>query len=583
MCFNLHPAGGGPNRGGGAFGRPHGRVARFLPGAWLLGAASLALALSCLAPRALGAADTDTATWVELKFNDGTTLDAQLVSSDTEKIVVNVNGVEKIFPMTQVANMSILDQAPTHPAAPPTPVGTPTVTPPPDGTAIPGGSGTTGANEGDSGGAGKSIAVPVPAVEPGKTVKISVPLQWTQNGDAPWYKTDRASSLHGMPDWTRAAPDQEKTILDLIDKLGDPAAADDAQSKLKDQGAAAVPYEVLFLLDSNPDRAQRCAKLLIDRGDRDVAKYLVEALYATTNEDGTPLKAYLQPYAATLVAGCNQMLGTDFHPDPNQIGFTADDFVTAWNAGSDKMPAQLGEPPYKPDPAPPNAADQKDAWIKFFRTLDLKRVHFVQPAEAKVDLTRKYPRADDPDVDAAIRADIKLLAAPQETAIEAAKARLLRRDWSVVAPYLAQSLVEDKNVTCRMVILNMVTTKADRRCTWHVLKVLVDAWPSPTSLPPAGNVGLIRQLDVVLRTLTGFTGQPAIQPTFTGGYRPVQGFLDFWKQHMLEFPAQYGEPKLDPKLPKYNDYLKKLRTVIDTTGGGAAGDGASGTGGAPGP
>jgi hypothetical protein len=177
-----------------------------------------------------------------------------------------------------------------------------------------------------------------------------------------------------------------------------------------------------------------------------------------------------------------------------------------------------------------------------------------------MDLTRKYPRAMDSDVDALIRHNIDRLGfAATENDRSAAKADLENCAWDIVAPYIAEALLNCHDMTTRLVLLDVVSKRSDKAMTWVILKVMVESWGPGTRVPPANNAGAIRVCDALLRTLTGFSDQQAVQPTFVGGYKPIRGFIDFWNHQYLEFPRQYGEPELDKTLPKYNDYMKELR------------------------
>ncbi|HTL51199.1 MAG TPA: hypothetical protein VL860_01355 [Planctomycetota bacterium] len=511
------------------------------------------LSVSALAAPRLGAEDHTR--WVEVQLNDGTKVVAAFVRSTRNSVTILENGAERQIDMQNVKVVNYLDVPPAAaeattpapaqtPAAPPAPPADPTV-PPPSAGVVP------------------DLQVPLPAAEATRMETLRVPLQWAKDGLGPWYKLNRASSLHQMPDWTRAETARETEILTAIDALPDPAA----KKKLAGMQTEAAPYLVIFLLDTNPNKAEACAQLLLDRGNRDVTKYFIEALYATTAPNDKALAPWLQPYAKTLVLGCMKFTDTAANLDPAKAPFSAGVFVDAWKANFADAVPQLGEPAYKRDPQPANAEIQKTAWIAFFRTLALKRVAFGQPPEEKPDLTRKYPHVKDAALDKAIMADIDQLTAPKEQDREAAKASLQARNWPDIAPYLAQALMESPNVPLRLTILDMVSTQNDKAFTWHVVMALKNAWGSPNQVPGPNNAALIRISDAICRKLTGFTNQPAVQPTFIGGYKPVQGFIDYWNEHFKDFPAQYGEPELDKTAAKYNEYLKELRFI--KTGEGA--------------
>lgn len=534
----------------------------------------------------LGAADT----WVQLELKDGTQVVGLYVDSDAKQVTVRDRSGERKIEMSAVNRMDFIDRpvAPVEPPAPavaaPTAVA-PEAPPPPTNsttsaptmppilppivppTATP--PAATGPTAGESG--GNTVEVPLPALEAGKTIPTKVPLQWVTGEEAPWYKTNKASSLHQMPDWQRASAEREKTILAQVDALGRLAERTEARRKLAAAGEEAVPYLIIFLLDVNPSRGQACADLLIERGRTDVTKYLIEALYATTDENNRVTPTWLAPYARTLVAGCNKFTQVGSKVDPEQPGFSAAEFVEAWQAGLAEQPLQFGEPLYKPAVVLPNAEQQKTAWIAFFRGLALKRVKFTQPKDEKVDLTRKYPRVKNAEQDAAILRAVAELATGSEEEKIAAKEALQGQPWPEVAPYLAQALVEKKDVPTRLILLDIFMRKEDKRATWHVLQVLVESWGSPTQVPPPANNMIIRTADQLLRKLTGLTGQAPVQPTFVGGYRSIQGFIDLWNQHFAKYPEQYGEPELDKTLPKYNEYIAELRTIGEKP---VSGDGA---------
>lgn len=120
------------------------------------------------------------------------------------------------------------------------------------------------------------------------------------------------------------------------------------------------------------------------------------------------------------------------------------------------------------------------------------------------------------------------------------------------------SYLYDDNANVRLGVSKVIASLSPKEATKVLVEALYAATPERAE-PPPYMTAYLRNIRDALRGATGENF--GYSPHSANQERAVKKWLEWYEKNMLKLPQQVNEPELDPKDPKYEETLKKLRKL----------------------